>query len=320
MKFEIGEWIHNHQYIYDLSQSGMYGRIALNKYFQLKSLVNEDDLKGIIANINNCGTDQIVITHGATEAIFTTLYHIHSSGVSRFRTNFPEYEPLYKVPPFIGLSLGDRGLFVCSNPNNPTGVLHNLPKDYDYYLIDETFLEFSKNLDSMHYPSNTYRINTFTKFYGGDDLRVGYIIAPDKESALQLGLLRGIFTEYVSRYNISVAYQILKDHETLVPYIREIQQKNFNYLNNLKGKLNFYNGITPSLGTVSYLDYSQYTDSDSLRLAEDIAKHSISVVPAKFFNHEGTYLRICYSRSNFKESYLQLMEYFDSTLSACVES
>ncbi|MEM0143981.1 MAG: hypothetical protein QXL94_08615, partial [Candidatus Parvarchaeum sp.] len=70
MKFETGEWIHKHTAEYNLMDSGMYGRLDLSKYFDISSFVTDKDLKQIIANINNCDESQVVITHGATEAIF----------------------------------------------------------------------------------------------------------------------------------------------------------------------------------------------------------------------------------------------------------
>ena len=139
MRFETGSWIHSHTGKYDLSQSGMYGRISLDKYFDVKSLVSEEDLKDSIASINDCNKSQVVITHGATEASFTSLYHIYETGIKDSKTNLPEYEPLYKLPLQMGFSNEDFGLFITSNPNNPTGALIQLPDSYSAYLIDETY-------------------------------------------------------------------------------------------------------------------------------------------------------------------------------------
>ncbi len=312
MRFETGSWIHSHTGKYDLSQSGMYGRISLDKYFDVKSLVSEEDLKDSIASINDCNKSQVVITHGATEASFTSLYHIYETGIKDSKTNLPEYEPLYKLPLQMGFSNDDFGLFITSNPNNPTGALIQLPDGYSAYLIDETFLLFSSSLDMLHYPANTYRTNTFTKFFGGDDLRVGYIIAPSKKEAEAIEALRGIFTEYVSRYNISVAYRILNDFDSIVQNVRDIQTKNYNFLLKNKGNLKFYLDRQPKLGTVSFLDYSKLSEIDSLTFSELLFKESISVVPAKFFGITGPYIRVCYSRSDFPDSFSKLINFLDS--------
>ena len=312
--FETGSWIHSHTGKYDLSQSGMYGRISLEKYFDVKSLVSECDLKESIASINNCDKSQVVITHGATEAIFTSIYQIYETGIRSSLTNLPDYEPLYKLPPHLGYTSKDFGLFITSNPNNPTGDLLQIPEGYSAYLIDETFLMFSSNLDALHYPANTYRINTFTKFFGGDDLRVGYIIAPSREDAEAIENLRGIFTEYVSRYNISVAYQIMNDLDSIVQEVREIQSHNYSFLISNKGDLRFYQDRKPRLGTVSFIDYSKYSEIDSFTLSELLFKKSISVVPAKFFGISGPYIRVCYSRSDFSVSFNKLIDFLNGIL------
>ena len=311
MRFETGSWIHSHTGKYDLSQSGMYGRISLDKYFNVGSLVSEEDLKDYIASINDCNKSHVVITHGATEAFFTSIYHIYETGVKNSKTNIPDYEPLYKLPPSMGYTSGDSGLFITSNPNNPTGALIQIPDGYSAYLIDETFLMFSSNLGKLNYPANTYRINTFTKFFGGDDLRVGYIIAPSREDAEAIESLRGIFTEYVSRYNISVANRILSDLDSIIQEVREIQAINYNFLMKNKSDLRFYLDRKPELGTVSFIDYSKYSKTDSLILSELLSKESISVVPAKFFGISGPYIRVCYSRTDFPYSFDKLLDFLN---------
>jgi len=307
IEFETGRWILSHPGNYNLSQSGMSGRINLEKYFKSCGMGDENILKQKIASLNNSSRENIVVTHGATEALFLSLYHLKNAGKKGYNTTTPEYEPLIKDPPALGFNKG-KDIFVFSNTNNPTGTEAHIPETFEYYVVDDTFLQFYRDLDSVEYPENTYRINTFTKFYGGDDVRVGYIIAPTRKEAENINALKGIFTEQVSRYNICVASSILEDNDEIKNFVRIEMEENLSYLKRNMGKLKFYRNLEPVTGTVTFLDYSAYSEIDSLSMAEFLSKNSISVVPGKIFGVNGPYIRVCYTRENFQESFNVLLE------------
>lgn len=308
VEFETGKWIIAHKSKYDLSQSGMSGRIDIEKYFKNCSFTDENTLKEKIAELNDSSKDNVVITHGATEALFLTLYYLKTLGMDRFMVQYPEYEPIYKIPLELEMKYGTGGIFLGSNTNNPTGAEIKIDDNFKFYVIDDTFLQFYKDLDKARYPQNTFRINTFTKFYGGDDVRVGYIIAPDQESAKRINSFKGIFTEQVSRYNVCVAKKILDENDNFKDYVKNEMQKNLNFLKNHLGKLKFFRGIEPVLGTVSFIDYSYYSNLKSYEFSEFLFKNEISAVPGNLFGIEGTYIRVCYSRENFSESFEKLLE------------
>ncbi len=312
IQFDTGMWIWNHSGKWNLSQSGMYGRVDLSPYFERASMMTEDELKSLIANINGADVQNIVITHGATEALFMTLCSLKAQGIKKAKFVTPEYEPLIKVPEFLGYSLGSEDINIYSNPNNPTGTFSELAISSGIHVVDETFMQFHNDLDSVKNPELTYRINTFTKFYGGDDLRVGYIIAPSREEAKKLDGLKGIFTEPVSKYNISVAAAILKDNDRIKGSVRSIAHENHNILVKNRGKLKFYKGKEPLIGTVALADYSEYTQHPSTEVATLLSEKGISIVPGEIFGINGTYLRVCYSREDFAESYSALIEALES--------
>lgn len=311
--FETGKWILSHPGKYNLSQSGMSGRINLEKYFKSCGMENENVLKEKIGALNNEPVENVVITHGATEALFLTLYYLRAAGKDRYSVIKPEYEPLIKDPPALGFEYGENSLFVFSNTNNPTGTVIKVPGKYDTLIVDETFLQFYTDLDFIKYAAETYRINTFTKFYGGDDVRVGYIIAPTKQDAERINSLKGIFTEQVSKYNVCVANSILKDNDEIKKIVRDEMSENLSYLKRNMGKLKFYKNEEPVTGTVTFIDYSAYSKMDSISMAEYLSKNSISVVPGNIFGVSGPYIRVCYTRENFKESFDLLREKIESS-------
>ncbi len=308
IQFDTGKWIISHPGKYNLSQSGMGGRIDLEKYFKTAKLADESVLRETIASLHNEDPENVVITHGATEALFLTLYHLYVNGHRDYITYKPEYEPLIKDPPALGMIEKEGDVFVFSNTNNPTGTEIEYPKNYRAYVVDDTFLQFYRNLDSVNYPENTYRINTFTKFYGGDEVRVGWIIAPGKKEAAEINSLKGIFTEQVSKYNIFVANSILKDQDEILTFVRNAMNKNLTYLKNHMGKLKFYRNLEPVTGTVTFIDYSSYTDLDSVSVSEYLYKNLISLVPGSIFGVKGPYLRVCYTRDDFTSSFERLKD------------
>ncbi len=307
IQFEIGKYLQEHKGVkYNLSNSGMSDIIDLSEYFKNVRLVSKEELKKEIAEINGDKAENVVITHGATEAFFLTAYYLRSKGFKKAEFPLPEYELIRKVPAALEMEIGDGEIYMLSNPNNPTGQLMELKPGFKAYIVDETFMEFYRDLDKSSYPEDTYRINSLSKLYGGDELKVGYIIAPNREDAERIDLLRGIITNKVSRYNISIAYMVLKDSEHIKKTVREIQKRNFEVLVNEKEDLEFYKGKTPVLGTTSFMSYSKYAEIDSEELAKKLVQKSILVVPAYYFGVTGPYIRVCYSAENFEEGYKEL--------------
>ncbi|MGC8598603.1 MAG: aminotransferase class I/II-fold pyridoxal phosphate-dependent enzyme [Thermoplasmata archaeon] len=345
--FETGRWIISHRTKLDLSNSGLSGRIDLKKYFENATMMDEDYLKEEVASLNNTDRKNIVITHGATEALFMTITFLRLNDHYTYHVRLPEYEPIFKLPELLDLdNVGDmvaRGevnkkyrkfesngkkmyvvdgnygskmdgrfdLLLYSNINNPTGWFLEEMDNFRTTLVDETFLQFYMDLDNVKYKNDAYRINTYTKFYGGDEVRVGWIIAPTPENANKINSMKGIFTEQVSRYNISVAYRMLRDNDSIREFARYEMQKNLSYLRKNMGRLRFYGGREPVLSTVTFVDYSSYSDMDSVSMAEYLHSKGISIVPGKLFGVDGPYLRVCYTRENFQEvfdAFIQALE------------
>ncbi|MEL9998970.1 MAG: aminotransferase class I/II-fold pyridoxal phosphate-dependent enzyme [Thermoplasmata archaeon] len=321
--FETGKWIREHRKENDLSNSGLSGIVDLKKYFDKATMMDEEILKQEIADLNGEEIKNVVITHGATEALMLTIWYLKWTNYENYMVRIPEYEPIYKLPGLFNLknlkeiekikekSDIERGILIYSNINNPTGWFLEELEGFGVNVIDETFLQFSKDLETIKYKNKTFRINTFTKFYGGDDLRVGWIIAPDSNIAEKINAMKGIFTEQVSRYNISVAYHILRDNDTIKTFVKEEMLKNFSYLKKNMGKLKFYNNKIPELSTLSFIDYSEYSNMDSISIANYLYSKGISIVPSKFFGIDGTYLRVCYTRKNFQEIFDKFIFYLE---------
>ena len=304
MECETINWLNRHHGKYELSHSAMSRVLNLNEYFKKCTPGHKYDLKEQIGNLQDVDAENVVLTHGATEAFSMVLYHLRTK-YGTFHVNRPEYEMIYKTPKIFGYKEGNE-LLVASNPNNPTGTMAEFPDKYSACLIDETFMEFVDSLDHYTY-ENGYIVNTFTKVYGGEDLRLGYIITPEPEDAIELEGFKGLITEDVSPINTSVGYEILKRHDEFLGNVREIIDRNHRILLREKGKLKFYGGHEPLKIPVSFVDYSAYTDNDSDSVSEELAENGIIVLPARYFGIHGTYLRVCITGTDFPEAYKVLV-------------
>ncbi len=307
MEFEIGRWISTHTGKYNMSSSGMGGVLSIKKYVDLNLAYSEDDLKQMIANLHGVDKNNIVITHGATEGFFLVAYYLKHNNHNYYEVNLPEYELIYKVPEMLEYKKGKNDVFFGSSPNNPLGNLMEEQKNFKARVIDETFMEFYKDLDRIKYGSS-YILNTFTKVYAGDELKLGYIITPEKEDAQKIEKYKGLLTESVSTYNISIGVNILKDNDNIVKYVREIINKNHDILIKKRERLKFYKNIVPVNVPVSFMDYSGYTRLPADQVSEKLSSAGILAVPAKLFGIDGPYLRICTTKLNFEESYSKLIE------------
>ncbi|WP_298278846.1 pyridoxal phosphate-dependent aminotransferase [Ferroplasma sp.] len=304
MECETINWLNRHHGKYELSHSGMSNVFNLKEYLSNSPVKNDSDLKEEIAGLHACSLKQVVITHGATEAFSMVLFHLAGKYRS-FSVNRPEYEMIYKTPEILGFRNGEE-VFTASNPNNPTGTMAKLPEKYESAVIDETFMEFVDTLDHYTY-RNGFIVNTFTKVYGGGDLRLGYIVAPDERDASALEGFKGLITEDVSVLNISAGYHVLKKHDELLQQVREVIGKNHSVLLKDRGKLKFFNEKTPLALPVSFMDYSAYTERDSDTVSEKLAEKGIIALPARYFGISGTYLRVCITGTDFPEAYSQLI-------------
>ena len=304
MECETINWLNRHHGKYELSHSGMSNVFNLKEYLSNSPVKNDSDLKEEIAGLHACSLKQVVITHGATEAFSMVLFHLAGKYRS-FSVNRPEYEMIYKTPEILGFRNGEE-VFTASNPNNPTGTMAKLPEKYESAVIDETFMEFVDTLDHYTY-RNGFIVNTFTKVYGGGDLRLGYIVAPDERDASALEGFKGLITEDVSVLNISAGYHVLKKHDELLQQVREVIGKNHSVLLKDRGKLKFFNEKTPLTLPVSFMDYSAYTERDSDTVSEKLAEKGIIALPARYFGISGTYLRVCITGTDFPEAYSQLI-------------
>lgn len=146
-------------------------------------------LEGMIEKYYNLPQGSVMVTNGATEAIYLIAQYLSGSKVSIAEPTFSEYRSACQI---FGCDIVEEAniRWLC-NPNNPTGLaLAEEPEEYDLLVVDRSYEYFSRvalpvlELDSKH-----LYIYSLTKRYKIPGLRLGYIVA-SPELLLEIRRLR----------------------------------------------------------------------------------------------------------------------------------
>ena len=216
MRFPLADWIDAHADVpHNLGQSGLKGvHTSLEETLRRPEEPDPEALTRALAALVGVAPDRLFLTHGASEGNALVLTFLARQlapargGPVRFTVPVPEYPPLPDGACWAGL-VRARGtepadLVACSDPNNPTG----LPLEADRrialalaaaraVLVDETFREFTDARSRAE--SSDPRIwvtGTFTKVYGADRIRVGYVVAPEP-AAMEFARFHGVMTDEI---------------------------------------------------------------------------------------------------------------------------
>lgn len=133
-------------------------------------------LQSLLAAYHHVAPEQVIVTNGATEAIYLIAHLFAGQEVSIKEPTFSEYRSaslLYKSPINVDADI----LWLC-NPNNPTGQV--LSEDYKgkTLIIDRSYEYYtSKPLPPLLLDDHHIYIYSLTKRYKIPGLRIGYILA-----------------------------------------------------------------------------------------------------------------------------------------------
>jgi aspartate/methionine/tyrosine aminotransferase len=241
VRFPLADWIDDHEGCrYNLGKSGMRGTIRhpLPTRTQVRD-ASEPELRRRLADRVGVSRSRLFVTHGASEANSLAIAFLsrRPRGRSpRCRVRFPEYPPLYDTARTFGYrvvdSTGPVDLAVASLPRNPEGCLWSSGEIERFTngaratLIDETFREFTtaRSVQRLELPS-VWSTGTFTKAYGADDLRVGYVVTPEAE-ADRFARFHGLVTDEIAEWSVAGALATLDDGERILRDVRRVFERN----------------------------------------------------------------------------------------------
>lgn len=140
--------------------------------------------------------EQILVTNGATEAIYLLAMLTRGSLSHIVQPTFSEYADACRLYDHKLTTYDEAAVLWCCNPNNPTGRLcdETLLSAQKWVIVDRSYQYFARQ--AMYQPTresletNQYvYIHSLTKRYRIPGLRLGYILAPSQVIA-QIKALR----------------------------------------------------------------------------------------------------------------------------------
>ena len=156
-------------------------------------------------------------------------------------------------------------------------------------MVDETFREFSAapSLQRLGAPG-LWTTGSFTKAYGADDLRVGYVVAPEPERE-RFARFHGLVTDELPPYSVAGALVTLAARDRILREVRAIVGRNQALWRAAVPK-------SPPLAAPVAFDDPVPLGGD--RLARQCLRASVLVCPGRFFGRASG-VRVGLTRRSF---------------------
>ncbi|MCI4351444.1 MAG: pyridoxal phosphate-dependent aminotransferase [Thermoplasmata archaeon] len=243
LPFPLARWVDDHEGLpFNLARSGMRGELrSVVRSFRKLPPAERSGVRRALAKALGVSGGRLVLTHGATEANTLALQFLARDLARRLgrvpSAGFvvPEYPPLLEIARLAGLrteASARPDVTVLSDPNNPTGLrvgrtfLAEAFATRPVMLIDETYREFTPGRSwATADRAGLWCTGTFTKAYAGDEVRVGWVIAPE-ESAAEFARFHGVLMDGIPEHSLRMAAAVLRNRGTILAEARSIFRAN----------------------------------------------------------------------------------------------
>lgn len=306
MAFPLADWIDEHEGVpHNLARSGMgVGLRSLVRIVRRGPKPDAAALRRELARNLRVDSARVFLTHGATEGNTSVLYflagEVRRRGARRPTADveWPDYPPLTDIAACAGFrrTPGPAHVRIMSRPNNPTGLSRSVATRADALApgaqthVDETFREFT-NAPSLAREDwrGLWTTGSFTKVYGADRIRVGFVVAPTA-SVAAFGRFHGLVLDGLADASVSAARAILAHREELLAESRAIFRENLRYLRD-------HLRDVPELVAPLWFDRVEgHLDGDAFAAA--LLRRGVLVCPGRFFG-EPHGVRVCLTQRSF---------------------
>ncbi len=150
-------------------------------------------LQAMLAEVHRVKPSQVLVTNGATEAIYLIAQLTAGKRTHIIQPTFSEYADACALHghQFVAFDEGNIETLWFCNPNNPTGLVRDedelmqrvgskplciVDRSYDYFTREE----LRPIAQHLHFSENRLFIHSLTKRYRITGLRIGYVIGSEK--------------------------------------------------------------------------------------------------------------------------------------------
>jgi len=221
-RFPLADWIDDHEGCrFNLGSSGMRGAVPPPPWPRRRvSREIARTLRAELADHLDIDPRRLFLAHGASEANAWVLgwlarYRCSGTRVARARVRYPEYPPLFDGARALGFVVRGDGrpvdVAVTSRPRNPGGELWTEETLSDFaegaraLVVDETFREFAEVPSvAARGMAGVWATGSFTKYFGADEVRVGYAVTPPAEAA-SFGRYVGLVSDEIAPASAAAA-------------------------------------------------------------------------------------------------------------------
>lgn len=280
---------------------------------------------------------EIVVTAGATQALYTAITSIVSKGdeVIIIEPAYDSYAPSVLlaggVPVFIPLTNGEykvqwelversisdkTKLMIFNSPHNPTGsaleaediiALERIISSKNIFIISDEVYEHILFDGNVHYSFSaspvlkrrTFVISSFGKTYHTTGWKVGYCAAPEK----LMNEFKKVHQFIVFAVNTPIqhAYADIMEKETMYLSLSNFYQTKRDLMISLLSKSKFK--FKPARGTYfQLLDYSSVSKKYDMEFSKYLTKEiGVAVIPLSPFYSKGSnnkIIRICFAKKD----------------------
>jgi len=191
-----------------------------------------------------------------------------------------------------------------TNSNNPSGcaVETKLLKEIvdvageSILIVDEAFREFGFHAVpqiAATLSDNCVSLGTMSKFYGAEDLRIGWIIG-NPRFIDRAKKLKNWVTIDNSIFSEMLACRIFEEQSAFIKRASEFYEWNVKLVEDWIGKRNDLSWIKPDCGLICFPKFN--LPIGSVELAKRLAlENAVAIGPGAFFHCEG-HFRLCFTR------------------------